>query len=158
MHKAFYRTIRDEFPLSAQVVVRLNSKVADAYKIDQKSQREFRKHGSICYDPRILSWKMDQGFASIWTLDGRQKIPFVCGDHHRELLAFQRGETLTKLLCFPSQFAQTITSRIRHLKRTQQGVRLLWRWLQFDLSGQLDAAITFKYRRYCNTKSGNSSL
>ena len=36
MHKAFYRTIRDEFPLSAQVVVRLNSKVADAYKIDQK--------------------------------------------------------------------------------------------------------------------------
>jgi putative transposase len=93
MHKAFYRTIRDEFPLSAQVVVRLNSKVADAYKIDQKSQREFRKHGSICYDPRILSWKMDQGFASIWTLDGRQKIPFVCGDHHRELLAFQRGET-----------------------------------------------------------------
>ena len=67
MHKAFYRTIRDEFPLSAQVVVRLNSKVADAYKIDQKSQREFRKHGSICYDPRILSWKMDQSFASIWT-------------------------------------------------------------------------------------------
>ena len=36
---------------------------------------------------------MDKGFASIWTLDGRQKIPFVCGDHHRELLAFQRGET-----------------------------------------------------------------
>jgi putative transposase len=93
MHKAFYRTIRDEFPLSAQVVVRLNSKVADAYKIDQKSQREFRKHGSICYDPRILSWNMDKGCANIWTLDGRQKIPFVCGDHHRELLAFQRGET-----------------------------------------------------------------
>ena len=93
MHKSFYRIIRDEFPLSAQVVVRLNSKVADAYKIDQKVQREFRKHGSISYDLRILSWNMDKGFASIWTLDGRQKIPFVCGDHHRELLAFQRGET-----------------------------------------------------------------
>jgi putative transposase len=93
MHKSFYRTIRDEFVLSAQVVVRLNAKVADAYKTDQRAQREFRKHGSICYDPRILSWNMDKGFASIWTLDGRQKIPFVCGDHHRELLAFQRGET-----------------------------------------------------------------
>ena len=93
MHKSFYRMIRDEFPLSAQVVVRLNSKVADAYKIDQKVQREFRKHGSISYDLRILSWNMDKGFASIWTLDGRQKIPFVCGDHHRELIAFQRGET-----------------------------------------------------------------
>jgi hypothetical protein len=31
---------------------------------------------------------------------------------------------------------------------------LLWRWLQFDLSGQFDAAIIFKYRRYCNTKNG----
>jgi hypothetical protein len=84
-------------------------------------------------------------------------------DHHlgrqRKLIANRSVERLvhrilTKLLCFPSQFAQTITSRIGHLKRTQQGVRLLWRWLQFDLSGQFDAAITFKYRRYCNTKSG----
>src|SRR5271157_2417631 len=93
MHKSFYRMIRDEFPLSAQVVVRLNSKVADAYKLDQRVQREFRKHGSISYDLRILSWNMDKSFASIWTLDGRHKIPFVCGDHHRELLRFQRGET-----------------------------------------------------------------
>jgi putative transposase len=36
---------------------------------------------------------MDKASASIWTLDGRQKIPFICGDHHRELLNFQRGET-----------------------------------------------------------------
>jgi putative transposase len=93
LHKRFYRTIRDEFPLSAQVVVRLNAKVSDAYKLDRKVCREFRKHGSICYDLRILSWNMDKSFASIWTLYGRQKIPFVCGDHHKELLAFQRGET-----------------------------------------------------------------
>jgi putative transposase len=93
LHKAFYRTLRDEFPLSAQVVVRLNAKVADAYKIDHKVCREFRKYGSISYDLRILSWNMDKSFASIWTLAGRQKIAFVCGDHHRELLAFQRGET-----------------------------------------------------------------
>jgi putative transposase len=67
--------------------------VADAYKIDQKTQRQFRPHGSICYDLRILSWNMEQNVASIWTLDSRQKIPFVCGDFHRDLLAFQRGET-----------------------------------------------------------------
>jgi putative transposase len=93
LHERFYRLIRDEFPLSAQVVVRLNAKVADAYKLDQKVQREFRKRGSICYDLRILSWNMDKSTASVWTLDGRQKIAFVCGDHHRDLLAFQRGET-----------------------------------------------------------------
>ena len=93
LHERFYRQIRDEFPLSAQVVVRLNAKVADAYKLDRKVCREFGKHGSISYDLRILSWNMDKSFASIWTLAGRQKVPFVCGDHHRELLAFQRGET-----------------------------------------------------------------
>jgi hypothetical protein len=78
-------------------------------------------------------------------------------DHHlgrqRELIANRSVERLVhgilpKLLCFPSQFAQTITSRIRQLKRTQQGVTLLWRWFQFDLSGQFGAAIIFKYRRY----------
>ena len=93
LHKSFYRTIRDEFPLSAQVVVRLNAKVADAYKLDRERIREFREHGSISYDLRILSWNMEKSVANIWTLDGRQKIPFVCGDHHRELLKFQRGET-----------------------------------------------------------------
>jgi len=55
LHKAFHRTIRDEFPLSAQVVVRLNAKVADAYKIDQKVQRQFRTHGSISYDLRNVN-------------------------------------------------------------------------------------------------------
>ena len=93
LHKAFYRTIRDEFPLSAQVVVRLNAKVADAYKIDQKVQRQFRTHGSISYDLRILSWNLEKSRVNIWTVEGRQKVPFVCGDHHRELIGFQRGET-----------------------------------------------------------------
>lgn len=30
---------------------------------------------------------------SLWTLDGRQSIRFVCGERQRELLAFQRGES-----------------------------------------------------------------
>ena len=55
LHKRFYRQIRDEFPLSAQVVVRLNAKVADAYKLAQDTRREFRPRGSIAYDARILS-------------------------------------------------------------------------------------------------------
>jgi putative transposase len=93
LHGRFYHTIRDEFPLSAQVVVRLNAKVADAYKLKRKVQREFRKHGSISYDSRILSWNMEKSVANVWTLDGRQKISFVCGDHHQQMLGFQHGET-----------------------------------------------------------------
>lgn len=93
LHKLAYHQIRQEFPLSAQMVVRLNAKVADAYKLDQQRQRTFRKHGSIAYDERILSWNLTESRVSIWSVEGRLAIPFVCGEQQRELLAFQRGET-----------------------------------------------------------------
>lgn len=93
LHKLCYSKIRTDFPLTAQIVVRLIAKVADAYKLDRDVQRTFRKHGSISYDVRILSWNMGENSVSVWSLDGRLKIPFVCGEHHRELLTFQRGET-----------------------------------------------------------------
>lgn len=57
IHKLVYKTIREKYGLSAQVVVRLIAKVADAYKLDKKKQRVFRKDGSIAYDDRILKYK-----------------------------------------------------------------------------------------------------
>ena len=47
LQRLFYRQIREEFALSAQVVVRLIAKVADAYKLDRRRQRVFRQGGSI---------------------------------------------------------------------------------------------------------------
>ncbi len=93
LQKQFYSRLRTAFPLTAQIVVRLISKVSDAYKIDQKVKREFRLRGSISYDLRVLSWNMVKETVSIWGLDGRLSIPFFCGEHHKELLKFQRGET-----------------------------------------------------------------
>ena len=93
MHKLFYRQIRDEFPLSAQIVCLLNAKVVDAYKLDKKVQRVFRKHGCIAYDARILSLNLPASTVSIWTLEGRAKMPFVCGEKQRALLAYPRGES-----------------------------------------------------------------
>ena len=93
IHKKFYRLIRDEFPLSAQVVCLLAAKVADAYKLDRKVQRHFRPHGSIAYDARILTLKLPESTVNIWTLGGREKMPFVCGEAQRKLLEFPRGET-----------------------------------------------------------------
>lgn len=93
MHRSFYRQLRDEFPLSAQIVVRLISKVADAYKLDRDRQRVFRALGSISYDDRILKWFLAKSQVSIWTLGGRERIPFVCGERQRAMLAFQHGET-----------------------------------------------------------------
>jgi len=91
IHKATYADVRATFGLTAQVVVRCIAKVADAYKIDKKVLRTFRPLGAIAYDERILSFKAAS--VSIWTLDGRHAIPFVCGARQRALLAAQRGET-----------------------------------------------------------------
>lgn len=94
MHRLFYKQIRNEFHLSAQVVVRLNAKVSDAYKLDNKVQREFRKYGSISYDARILAFQLVQSTVSIWTVKGRLKqLPFVCGDRQRKLLELPKGES-----------------------------------------------------------------
>ena len=91
LHKLVYRDARAAFAdLSSQMIVRSIAKVADAYKLDKKTMRRFRALGSIAYDARILSWKADA--ASLWTLSGRQTIPFVCGEHQRALLVHERGE------------------------------------------------------------------
>src|SRR5712691_10120798 len=77
--------------LSAQVVVRVIAKVADAYKLDQARQRRFRPLGSIAYDDRILRYGSD--YISIWTTGGRQRMPFACGARQRAMLASRRGES-----------------------------------------------------------------
>lgn len=93
MHKLTYAETRRKFALTAQVVVRCISKVADAYRLDRKHKRHFRPHGGIAYDSRILNWRMTDRTVSIWCLGGRQIIPFVAGPRQLELLAHQQGET-----------------------------------------------------------------
>jgi IS605 OrfB family transposase len=91
LQKLTYHMARDIFSLSAQMVVRCIAKVADAYKLDKKTRRTFRKHGAISYDERIISFKSDDS-VSLWTVEGRLTIPFVCGDYQRKLLPFRKGE------------------------------------------------------------------
>jgi len=86
-----YHSVKKTYGLTAQVVVRLVAKVADAYKLDKKRQRVFRPHGSIAYDERILRFFSDK--VSIWTLKGREVIPFVCGEKQRAMLKFRKGES-----------------------------------------------------------------
>lgn len=93
IQKVVYNNIKSEFGLTAQVVIRCIAKVADAYKLDKKTKRTFKQHGSIAYDSRILSWKLEQREVSIWTVDGRQKISFLAHDRALELLSGKRGES-----------------------------------------------------------------
>lgn len=91
LHKVCYSKCRERFPLSAQIVIRLLSKVADAYKLDKKVERRFSKYGAIAYDERILSYGVNR--VSIWTLGGREHISYSAGPRQIELLVHQHGES-----------------------------------------------------------------
>ncbi len=88
LHHLVYRIIRNSSELSAQMVVRCISKVVDAYKLDRKTKRVFKSLGAITYDVRILSYK--ETSVSIWSVDGRLKISFVC--HNPKYLPYVKGE------------------------------------------------------------------
>ena len=93
LHHSAYYAIREQFGLSAQAAVRVVAKVANAYKIDKKVRRTFRLLGSVAFDDRILRIVPDKKTVSIWTLDGRQQMTFVCGERQATMLQGQRGES-----------------------------------------------------------------
>jgi IS605 OrfB family transposase len=92
LHKPLYQQIRKDFELSAQVTSHCLSKVSDAYKTGKKTKRIFKSLGSITFDARILSWKLNKKLISIWTIAGRMTIPFMSGDKQFEMLKHLRGE------------------------------------------------------------------
>jgi putative transposase len=93
LQKLSYHQVKDSFRLGAQVLIRCIAKVADAYKLDRKGVRAFRPHGAIAFDDRNLSWYTDKEAVSIWTVAGRQYIPYSLGEHQRKLLPDRKGES-----------------------------------------------------------------
>src|SRR3712207_2857747 len=92
LQKLSYHRVKETFHLGAQVLIRCIAKVADAYKLDRKVQRTFRRHGAIAFDDRNLSWYTDKEAVSIWTIEGRQYIPYSLGEPQRALLPYRKGE------------------------------------------------------------------
>lgn len=88
LHHIVYHPIRKSSKIAAQALVRCISKVVDSYKLDKKTKRFFRLLGAITYDDRILSY--NDKIASIWSVNGRLKIPFVC--HNTNYLPHIKGE------------------------------------------------------------------
>lgn len=89
LHHEVYHPYKATFKLSSQMLVRCVAKVADAYKLDKKTKRQFRPLGSIGYDSRIMTYKPND-IVSLWAIGGRIKIPFVC--HNRNYLPYIKGE------------------------------------------------------------------
>ena len=92
LQKLTYYDVKAKFDLGAQSAIHAIYKVADAYKIDKKVKREFRPLGSISYDERILAWRLPDSTVNIWTLTGRERISFICGERQREMLKALDGQ------------------------------------------------------------------
>ena len=88
-----YYGARETFGIAAQFAIRCIAKVADSYKKDKRTRRFYKPHGAVAFDNRILHYRLDRLTVSIWTVAGRQEIPFTCGDHQWQLLQSQKGET-----------------------------------------------------------------
>lgn len=115
LHRDMYRKIRGETRLSAQLVVRILSKVADAYKTRNALLRagkygkagssrrakieakpaKFRPTSAQPFDHQCLSWDHTARTVSIRTAAGRIKgIPFTGKPEYLDLIAAHRkGET-----------------------------------------------------------------
>lgn len=89
LHHKVYHSYKATFNLSSQMLIRQIAKVADAYKLDKKTKRNFKPLGSIAYDSRIMTYKPNN-VVSLWCIGGRQKIDFVC--HNPNYIPYIKGE------------------------------------------------------------------
>jgi IS605 OrfB family transposase len=80
-----YHDVRATFGLAAQMTTQIINVVAGGYRAKREGRHTYRLTSAITYDSRVLSWK--EGEVSIWTLDGRQRIPFLCGPRQEAMLA-----------------------------------------------------------------------
>ncbi len=124
LHKLAYHETKARFDLSSQMIVRAISKVADAYKLDRKRKRDFKPLGAIAYDDRILRYYDDA--VSIWTIEGRQHIPYVCDERTEEMLKLRQGES--NLLYRDGKWYLLATVNIE-----EPPARTLEDWLGIDL-------------------------
>ena len=73
------------------MTVRAIAKVVEAYKRDRSIRPQFRPHGALTYDQRIMSWKGLEA-VSLLTLDGRQVISMRFGAYQAARLDRRHGQ------------------------------------------------------------------
>jgi IS605 OrfB family transposase len=103
IHKLVYYAVREQFGLSAQMVIRAIGKVAESYKRDRKTRHTFKPTGAMVYDDRILSFDGLEA-ASMLTLDGRICVPMVLGRYHIGLMAGRRVRGQADLVLIENTF------------------------------------------------------
>lgn len=95
VQKLIYHDIRHKHRLSAQLTVRAIAKTCEAYKRDKSIKPEFRKHGGVTYDARILTFKglrTETPQVSMTTLDGRGIYDLSIREHFAERIDHLCGQ------------------------------------------------------------------
>jgi predicted transposase len=79
IQKLVYEDVRAKFDLTAQVVIRCIAKVTDTYKLDKKTKREFKPHGSIAFTPVSFlgSWTKTKFPFGRWTVARRSALSAI---------------------------------------------------------------------------------
>jgi hypothetical protein len=75
------------------MAVRAIAKRVDAYALDKRTKRMFRKDGASPYDERILPWDVESEAVWLWRVAGRRRMPLECGERERTRLERQPGES-----------------------------------------------------------------
>ncbi|MCP1714762.1 IS605 OrfB family transposase [Methanocalculus alkaliphilus] len=101
LQKNLYYDIRGTFSLSSQMVIRAIGKVSESYLADRSGYHEFRPHGAIIYDQRILAIKTPDT-CSILTLDGREMVSMSYGRY--QPLDLKRVKGQADLVLVKNQF------------------------------------------------------
>jgi putative transposase len=97
LHRLVYRTIREDYGLSANLVVRAIRRVSAAIhaaKRRQRTPKQFRPT-SIDYDARIFDYRERDETVSLTTMGGRLHIPLLLGGYQREALRGKKPTAAT---------------------------------------------------------------
>ena len=96
VQNVIYNSLKENYKLSAQVVIRAIAKVCDAYIAHKAKEYNtdtlivFKAKSSAVYDSRILSYKNNFSSVSIWTLQGRILVPITIWN--KEIIPYIKGE------------------------------------------------------------------
>src|SRR5262245_36657213 len=91
LQQLYYRQLRDDFGLSAQMAIRSIAQGCEAYGRDKSKRPRFKKYASIPYDQRLMSCKgVDR--VSLLTLEGRTVVPLIMGKYQSERFDGKRGQ------------------------------------------------------------------
>jgi predicted transposase len=93
LQQLHYRELRDSFGLSAQMAVRCIAQVCEAYKRDKNKQPRFRKHASMPYDQRMMSFKGLDRVSLLTMYSGRVVVPCVMGIYQLERFTGAAGQS-----------------------------------------------------------------